>query len=271
MTRQLLYSLTTLLASAAAAAAADPWADNVEEYVPGSDVASVFNSNPPIFFDQPTSALGAPTRSDVGGAPITPTNPASTPEEVVSIGVGGSLIVSFDEPVTNHPANPFGIDLLIFGNAQLFNLAVFPPTPSTPLTDAFTEGGLVEVSADGMNYFPVPGEADGLFPTFGFQDAAGLIASDFTLPVDPSLSPFGLTQSELLTAYAGSGGGLGIDIGAVGLSEVSYVRVTNPVASSISFPDTPEIDAFVDVRPIPEPSSLVLLLLGFAAVRRNRR
>jgi len=45
---------------------------------------------------------------------------------------GGYVIFSFEEPVKNHPDNPFGVDFIIFGN----------PMPT------FSEPGIVSVMKD---------------------------------------------------------------------------------------------------------------------------
>ena len=172
--------------------------------------------------------------------------------ELVSVGAGGHLVVQFDTPVTDDPCNPFGIDLLIFGNTGFIDDA----WPNGIAGGLFGNGGgLVEVSADGVNWTIVPGiAADGMFPTIGYLDAGpydavpGSVLTDFTLPVDPTLTSgdfVGLNHAAIVAVYAGSGGGAGIDLGVVGLSSISYVRVTNP-----GDPETTpnlEIDAFSDV------------------------
>jgi hypothetical protein len=272
----MLTSLTLAWAFVAPALAVDPWADKVVEYIPGTGVPSLFGSNPPIYFDQPTAALGEPTRQSVafGGYVVSPFSAPSDPTEVVSLGEGGSLTVAFDEPVTDDPLNPFGIDLLVFGNA-FFLTDDFNFDANTTIAGVDREGGVIEISADGVEWRTVTGlDADGPFPTNGYADttdffpaAAGGVLSDFTLPVDPALDPTGLGAAEVVAAYAGSGGGAGIDIGAYGLASVSYVRVTNPTGSGV----TTEIDGFADVRAVPEPAAIVLIAFGagFVAVRRK--
>lgn len=267
-------TLLTLSLSVAPAFAADPWADNIINYSAGTGVPSVFGSDPPIYFDNDFAALGAPTRDSVGfgGYAVSPFSSAGDVNEIVSLGDGGSLTVSFDQPVKNDPMNPFGIDLLIFSNA-FFTTSDFNFDAATTNTGMTNEvGGIVEISSNGIDYTEVTGAfAEGLYPTNGYADSSthfpgsGSVLADFLKPVDPSFNPTGLTAAQTYTGYNGSGGGTGIDIGAFGFSEISYVRVTNPSGSGV----TPEIDAFADVRAVPEPSALLLLLTAIPFVRRR--
>lgn len=258
----LMFRNTTLaiaLSFAGSLLAADPWADTVVDFDPGTGGGAGF--------DDPTTTLGAPTRitDSFSTAPVTPFFPVGGRTEAVSIGEGGSLTVRFDEPVADDPLNPFGVDLLVFGNA-FFLTSEFPVTPTTTATGVFSEGGVISVSNDGVNFVDAPGlDADGLFPAAAFLDfdlgeASG--PSDFLLPVDPAYDPIGDTPAEIYAAYAGSGGGTGVDIGALGFDSINYVRVTNPLGSGV----TPEIDAFADVRAIPEPSAILLSLIAVAAL-----
>ncbi|HMP04815.1 MAG TPA: hypothetical protein PJ982_00565 [Lacipirellulaceae bacterium] len=268
--------------TAAAARAADPWADQVISYAPGEGISNDFYSGQP--FSNPLVALGEPTRftspSDFGSV-VTPLNSPFRADEVVSIGRGGHLTVRFDEPIVDHPLNPFGIDLLIFGNA-FFTGSFFNPdfsfNPAGVADGVDSEGGLIEVSADGVTFLPVPGEADGLFPTNAYADIVdpftstpGLVPADFTRPVDPSFNPVGKTFAEIVAGYNGSGGGVGIDISVTGLSSISYVRISTPIGAAF----IPEIDAFAAVASIPEPATLILsmgaalILLGKTARGAN--
>lgn len=259
--------------SGAAHAGVDPWADSVVSYVQGS------NANADHLVAG--NALGSPERvtgedSPFGSFPgsVTPFAGAFGFDEFVSIGAGGSLTVRFDEPVMNDPLNPFGVDLLIFGNS-FFTTSDFV-TPRT--TGISSDGGVVEVSADGITWFVVPGAADGLFPTLGFSDEAnafggpaGNVLSDFTKPVNPAFDWQNRTLSELIAGYDGSGGGLGVDIGAVGggLAQISFVRVSVPAGSGVDV----EIDAFSDVTAIPSPGVGAAVVAGVvgAGMRRRRR
>ncbi|MEM8875425.1 MAG: hypothetical protein AAGD32_14345, partial [Planctomycetota bacterium] len=229
------------------------FADSVVEFIPGSNVGA---------FDDPSSALGEPSRLTDSGGATTPFFAAADPSRLVTVGEGGSLTIAFASPVVDNPASvQFGIDFLVFGNAFFFDDFSSPQgTPEDPVaTGVFAEGGSVEVSADGVNFFPLSGVADGSFPTLGFTDPdpvldigfdgldlpVGTTPTDFTIAVDPSLDPIGLSASELIAAYDGSGGGAGFDFSSTGLSSIQFVRITNPVGSGV----TPEIDGFADVIP----------------------
>lgn len=268
------WTLTIAVLFPCLTVAADPWADRVVNYTPGSGLPTVFGSDPPEFFDQSEAALGSPSRAS-GGFVVSPYSSAYTPTDIVALGEGGSLTVAFDEPVLDDPNNPFGIDLLIFGNAFFTLSGSFPYSDDATISGIVAEGGVIEVSADGVNYVTIPGiDPDGLYPTNGYADSTGFfpsepggVLSDFTRPVDPAYDPIGDTSAELYAAYNGSGGGAGIDLGAVGLASASFVKITNPVGSGF----TPEIDGFADVRAIPEPTAILLLALGLVPLTRRSR
>src|SRR5262249_38670108 len=160
----------------------------------------------------------------------------------------------FDEPVMNDPANPFGVDLLVFGNAG-YGDTNFPGGPAGPLFGA--GGGTVEVSQDGSNWVLLPGAvADGGLPPLRERGLAPPYApapigapTDFTLPLNPGLGAIGLPFAQLVAAYGNSGGGSGIDLSAAGLAWASYVRISNPAGAT----STVEIDALSDVSPAPAP------------------
>lgn len=221
----------------------------------------------PTYAD-PAAALGSPTRYTgvqfgFAGA-VTPFNPPFDPGDIVSIGRGGSLVVSFDHAITNDASHRFGIDFLVFGNAFFIDNSY----PSGIVGGTFGRIGDIAVSSDGQNWTNVTAAAMGpLFPTLGYSDltdpystSPGAVNSDFSLAVDPSFNPLGHTFAEVVAAYAGSGGGQGIDIGALGLSSVSYIRVTNSGAPI-------SIDAF---SAVPAPASVLCLVIPVLSTRRRR-
>ncbi len=225
------------------AAAEPPFANSVVSYEPGVGV--------PAGYDNPSAVLGSPTRfvdDFLFPSVVSPFSSAYLPSDICGLGSGGSIVVEFADPVEDHPDNPFGIDLLIFGNAFFIDVA----WPNGVVGGLFGDGGRVEVSADGIEFVEIPDlDADGLFPTLGYLDvgpyaeAPGMVPSDFTQPVDPAMAPLlvGLEYEQLLSVYGESGGGAGVDLATVGLASIRFVRVS--VGSQRGL--TIEIDAFADV------------------------
>jgi len=248
----------TMTAAVAAATASDvradsPFASSVVSYVAGSGAVAGFNNA--------SVALGPPERFTGEGLipqAVTPFQPAFRPNEVVSLGVGGRLVLAFDRDVVDDPRNPHGIDLIVYGNA-FFTDGSFGFGSVAGLA---SEGGTIRVSADGVNWVLAKGlAADGLFPTLGYLDVGpfsttpGLVESDFLKPMDPAITLgdcVGLSYEELLALYDGSGGGTGIDLATLGLDRIRYVRIDGPTA----FGSSPEIDAVADVAPVAIPGDL---------------
>ncbi len=255
--------------------AADPWADRVVGFDAGVDAV--------LGYDVPGSALGSPSRMTGAGefaGPVTPFNPAYNADQVYSIGVGGFLTLAFDEPVADDAANPFGIDLLVFGNQGFIDASFSTggtPGTTTPMGAMFgsNASATIEVSVDGLAWTLVTGlSSEGLFPTLGYLDlagpyesVAGTIESDFTRPVDPAFNPAGRTFAEIVAVYNGSGGGVGIDLASTGLSAISYVRIALPAGASGNV----EVDALADVSPVPGPGVIGIVVIGGAMRLRRQR
>lgn len=254
------------LASLVSTGRASGFADSIVSYNSGSGFAPGYTNS--------AAALGEPSRVTPGefGGPVDPFNSPYLKEQVVSIGVGGSLTIEFNSPVLNDIANPYGLDFLIFGNAGF--VIVNGDFSGGGITDgslySANEGGVtqVSISSDGLNYYVLdPGLAptvDQLFPTDG--------SGNFHLPMDPSLknnSFNGLGLDGIRNLYNGSGGGTGFDISwardgqghAVDLNSIRFVRVD--VLNGAS-----EIDGFAVV---PEPSTWALALLGAGSFYFMRR
>ena len=268
-----------------------------------------------------TAALGAPARANPYFDPVTwqpradiespvvPCDPAWQSSDVVTLAtasdedIGGSITLAFDHPVLDDPANPFGLDFIIFGNAfQLLGGNAYGSGMDDPATLVFSsasivaEPGLVEVSQDGVVWhaFEAGPYANGFAPTLGRRydpenpDTA-LWASeatltnrwwgtwtDATLPVDPSIGPeafVGKTLAEMARLYNGSAGGTGFDIGALPLEAdeqgrkwIQYVRIT-----ALEPGDETEIDAVSDVTPAPSFDNWVRTHFAFDAVPTVRK
>jgi len=242
---------------------ASPWAESVVSYDNGAGAAAGF--------DNPQAALGSPERFTGEGVfpgAVTIFNPPFGTDEIVSIGESGQLTVHFGSPIEDDPANLFGTDLIVFGNTGFIDSHFPNGQISAPAALFGIDFATVEVSADGVNFLPVGGMGNGLFPTQGFLDVApfqstpGSVPTNFLKPVDPALtlSDFdGLTYPQALALYDGSGGGIPIDITDAGLPSVSYVRITVLDDGDPTTALTAEIDALANV---PEPATLSLVALG---------
>ncbi len=255
----LVFALATPLAFAS------PFATDVVSYTPGTPIGV---GNPAPYQTDGTQALGSPTRDTLFGSQVGVFYPAFGSGELAIIGAGGELTVKFDHHVENDPANPFGIDLLVFGNAG------YVRGSNGLATGIVAEPAQISVSQDGQNWFDIVSAfADTAFPTLGYSDTAytgqgnagGTILTDFTRPVDPAFNGIGHTEVEINAAYAGAGGGTGIDLSLVNLDWIQYVRITQPADATWSS----EIDAFADVAPVPEPASYLLFALAIPVVGRK--
>ncbi len=236
---------------------ATSFATEVIAYIPGTNASGSHRV--------PLTALGEPSRT-TGSGNVTPFEAPFLASEIVSIGAGGSLTIRMGGLVEDDSANPFGIDLLIFGNA-FFGRTVDGHASGS----IFREPASIAVSQDGLLFVEIPNIfADDLFPTNGWQDEAGTIATDFGRPVEPSLTAAdfaGRDFAGIAALYAGSGGGTGVDLASVGLPWIEFVRVSQPAGDTWSA----EIDAFADVVAVPEPATGTLLAAALGALALGRR
>lgn len=194
--------------------------------------------------------------------------PASgVPSDVVSLGDGGQITLTFATPITDRP----GADFAVFENGFQFG------------SDYFLELAFVEVSSDGTNFFRF--------------DAVSLTQTSTQLggfdPIDP-------TEINNLAGKYVAGFGTPFDLnelagvsGLLDISNVTHVRVVDVVGSidpayrtldslgnTVNDPyATPfassgmDLDGIAVLHQVPEPATWVLLasgLLGVALVRRKR-
>lgn len=237
----------------------------------------------PSLYNDPASILGAPATNyfDSASAPITRVklnepvwgqnvSDGVSNKLILTLNSGSFVIVGFDEPITNHPANPYGIDFLVFGNtfyvASTFGDAANLNT-TTMFGMAFEEPVLVSVSP---GFTGQPGEnpddpatwpwyrydngpfGDGIFPTHAYRwnrDEAGWTDQlmDFTKPVNPAFESVfaagGISVADAIDLYTGSGGGAGFDLTPSGFDSVRYVKIEATEEFSSG-----EIDAIAIVR-----------------------
>lgn len=266
--------------------------------VPASEFASTVIYSSGTFggypYNDPSAVLGEPaayvrdgsntmTCSLVYGAwSITPA-PDLKPV-ITTIGVNGVIIVGFDHPVLDDPANPYGIDLIVFGNAFFAHNSqgYLGPTTDMDTVVLSDSGGVsdepvkVEVAAvlnpgnlnDPNFWFPfayLP--ADGMYPTNRFvwdsvNKQWGQSLNPLK-PVNPMLksSDFAnLSFPQAVALYDGSAGGTGYDLQwlrpedyqrlpidpQTGKRWIQYVRFTSAFEG--------EIDAVSDVAPTSVPA-----------------
>jgi hypothetical protein len=166
-----------------------------------------------------------------------------TPQDelvITTIGVNSVLIVGFDHPVLDDPANPYGLDLIVFGNAFFARNTTGLSDPNLYSdTDMNTvvlsvSGGIsfekvkVEVAAvlnpgnpnDPNYWFPFTYQpADGMYPMnrFAWDSVNNQWGQPLNplKPVNPTLknSDFAnLTVPQAIALYDGSAGGTGYDL-----------------------------------------------------------
>jgi len=178
----------------------------------------------------------------------------------------GSVVVRFDHPVEDDPANPYGIDFLVYGNTFYVGKGYVSDNMDLRnycLTgNAFEEPLKVSVSPDGINWYTYNDGpyCDSVFPTQAFEwdsdcyDSTGCgwtkKRMDFTKPVNPAVKSYitsyggNICASDVLKLYSGSGGGTGFDLKESGFSSINYIKVEASEGFSGG-----ELDAFSDVRP----------------------
>jgi hypothetical protein len=241
-----------LLGSTGLLHAADPYADQVISYTPGTG----FNTS----YENTNAALGAPLSSATISAP------PFTTSDIVGVGNGGQLTLAFNTPILNSPAgHASGMDFTIFGN-DFFTFS------SSAISGVFNHTGLsVWVSQDNITYYQLaaPYGADDYYPTQGDGDPS--------LPINPlfTVATFiGQTTAQALSLYNGSAGGASYSISwaedsgghPVDLPSISYIQIQG--TSGFGY-----VDAVARVQDAPEPASGGLLLAGLGSLlgHRHRR
>ncbi|MBI9018868.1 MAG: hypothetical protein JEZ07_16580 [Phycisphaerae bacterium] len=247
------------------------FATEVTEYVQGDGITKDFISNQ--YFNDPTSALGRPTIDSTGDGWFVPTSqpvplvaafPAFRSFEIVSIGTGGHLTLKFGKKVENNPNNPFGIDLIVFGNAMLGGGGwSYNTNPENFFVSSgiYAENAIISVAQNpqGPWYDYINGPfGDSYAPTFGrVYDPENIETSlgawnqwwaeptDPTMPLDPAVTANtlnGKTMAQVSQLFGKSAGGTGFDLAESGFQWIQYIKIQ-------SNGTTPEIDAVAAVDP----------------------
>ena len=168
--------VVVLLAAAGVAQAGDPWLDRVRTFEPGTSAGFGADRLPRVVLGRP-EGLGLKQGST----------------DVVSLGNGGRIVVSFDD---NAVVDGDGDDLVIFENPFLSGSLLF------------AEVAFVEVSSDGRHWVEFPSNAQ----TGQGLAGRGPVLSNSANGLDP-LDP--------------ASGGDRFDLADVGLDFVRFVRITD--------------------------------------------
>lgn len=242
--------------------------------------------------NDPNVVLGRPTDTAydewAGGtfvvSPACPAFGEGTVLTLEDLDGGAYVTIAFDHDVVDDPANPFGVDFIVFGNAGLpSDAGMFynntDPASAKCVTSqySFDDPGVVEVSQDGITWRKCNGYADtSAMPTLARvyapanPDTSVYEGNAFwgeptnpCFPVDPAITMedcLGLTFAEICRRYNGSAGGRGFDISALdlpvnakGRKWFRYVRIASAELENEdgdTLPSTPEVDAVADVAPV---------------------
>ena len=237
---------TVVLSVPAASHARDPWIDRVIDFTAGAFAGFGQDMLPRVVFGSPEGL--APLEGSV---------------DVVSLGHGGSIVVSFEDNVA---VDGPGDDLVIFENAFFVG---------SEGGSVFVEYGIVQLSPDGRTWYEFPYDAqtgDGL---------AGRV-------------PVYANSQNGLDPFAESSGGDRFDLAAIGLPYARRIRIVDAgdaiedignitppgakggfdldAAGAIHSADTGRIEGTVSEGGVPVARALVKLVPadGYGRVRKRR-
>ena len=230
----LLTGLAVLLSNAGLAKT-EPFAIRVVDYRPGEEIAVEFGSGLP--FDLAAAALGAPSKVNPGefGGPIDPFSPPFMRDQLLSLGAGGYVVLELGELVFDHPGNPFGKDLNVFGSSG------FQITNGDFSGGGVTDGSLfganagdsrVSVSSDGETFYTLEDSVlrgiDNYYPTDGSGNPHSVVNPEWRVSDGDDLG-----LASIRRYYEGAAGGAGYDLASaidaegnsVVLESARYVRI----------------------------------------------
>jgi len=239
-------------------------------------------------YNDPTAILGRPTLTFVdyydGGATdrVSIVNDPywKTPnglDVVTEITNGGEMTVAMGRKVYHDASNPYGIDLIVFGNSFFSVSAISGQVSDATDLDAAQLGSgiyghpaTISVSPDGTNWYTFS-NTPALFPQNAYRwDYPNHSWTEEQLnankPVNPSVytTDFaGLTVAAGLDQFVGSAGGTGYGLAASGFPWIQYVRV-QPASNTYTV-----IDAIAAVNPVLEGDALSIAPANVAAGTTN--
>jgi hypothetical protein len=266
-----------------------PYPYNDPYAVLGEPAAWIYDDDP--YFDNFACSLvyGAWSTgynsTDTPPDPNDPNDPANPRKQlVVTLGPGGAIIVGFDHKVLDEPDNPYGIDLIVFGNAAFVTQGTVGPNSDMSVLRVSSAGSMIaeKVKVQVAAYLN-PGNpndpnfwfgfsrgpwGDNLFPTNRF--AWDGVNKKWGQPLNPlkPVNPFlkasdfaNLTVSQAIALYDGSAGGTGFDLEwlrpedyqqlpidpQTGRRWIQYVRLSYDGTTA------GEVDAVADAAPMDVP------------------
>ncbi|MGN0853533.1 MAG: hypothetical protein ACI4Q3_09180 [Kiritimatiellia bacterium] len=243
-------------------------------------------------YNSADSVLGHPTMYMDGqwGGPVTPANPAWFAGEVFSLVSDGDeedgpgyVTIAFDHDVVDDPANPFGLDFIVFGNTGItladtsdYISQLDDPSLMKLTSKGWSELAKVEVSQDGKTWYTSEEwkTSDGFAPTCAYlyepERADPRLfdgnlywgrAALATRPVDPRMDfsdVAGYSVADLSRFYNGSAGGTGYDLALAtdasgnelpkknGRKWIRYVRISGVYADDLGDGDSGYTEPEVD-------------------------
>jgi hypothetical protein len=227
--------------------------------------SNVYTHSP---YNDPTAVLGRPTLRFIDGLgdqaihrvkivePPYWTDQAGH-DVITEISPGGQLTVRLGRKVYDDPNNPYGIDLVVYGNSYIVGSGTSLIGDGTDLDNYLLTSLIagqpvtVSVSQDGTAWYTYS-NATALFPQNAYRwDNANHSWTDEELnptkPLNPSVIAGnfgGQTCGSALEQFIGAAGGTGYDLKASGLPWIQYVRVEPGEGTSTV------IDAIAAVDPV---------------------
>ncbi|MCP4377011.1 MAG: hypothetical protein GY794_12640 [bacterium] len=284
------FGLIALVIGMASPVMAASFAGTVISYNAGTTPASrsyfdgSWNFVESVALTDSSAALGKPTGYvsepyAANGAIVSPFSPAANPDQIVSIGEGGSLTLRLE----NYAVVGSGAEIGLFTNVGLADSSW--PNGKTAATAAAwgVDSVTVDVSSNGSDWVSL-GTISPNIPTNVWADAsgpyltsaAGLSEADFSTPFTGTLSDFDdKTYAEIKTLLNGSAGGYWIDLSSSGLTEVGYIRFSvaddGNAGTSLNFElDAVSVASAHTGAQIPEPCTMAILALGGTCLLRRR-
>lgn len=251
------------------------------------EVVSYYSGEGASFWVLPQAALGRPSIDTVYSGvlrPVVPVYPEYRPSEIVTVGIGGHLVLKFNHKVCDDEKNPYGMDFIVFGNAMMEINGSTMWNYGDPAALLIASGlvgsefGRVSVSQNGVDWFSFSQGpfADSFAPTLGRVYDPNNPCGDYpgwnnlwwsgltdpTLPLDPNVRPedfAGKTLAYFCYRYGNSAGGTAFDLKwlnpqdylSLAVDPVSGSRWIQYIAIDCNSTDPddplPEIDAVSDV------------------------